>query len=192
MAGYVKVYIVSPSVIYGLATGELVEQGIQNPHSIAVPWITRVALDRGRLGMVGAGVNVWPNVDIQEGSSPTIAWNLNVNMVLKVADLYVLLYDSIVSNPATGHGREGIYFGENGEHVYYDIAKEIGEVLTEIGKLDNPEPTTLTQEEIVKYFGVSSHSHAESRFDAYLMWKIPRVRSSSVQTLVLGRIDQGQ
>jgi hypothetical protein len=171
MAGYVKVYIISPSVIYGIATGELVEQGIQNPHSITVPWVTRVALDRGRSGLVGAGVNVWPNVDIQEGNSPIIAWNLNVNMVLKVADLYVLLYDSIVSNPATGHGREGIYFGENGEHIYYDIAKAIGEVLTEIGKLDNPEPTMLTQEEIVKYFGVSSH--AESRFDAYLMWKIP-------------------
>ena len=72
MVGYVKVYIVSPSMIYGIATGELVEEGIQNPHSILVPWLTRIALDRGRSGMVGAGLNVWPNVDIQEGNSPTI------------------------------------------------------------------------------------------------------------------------
>ena len=76
--------------------------------------------------------------------------------MFKVADLYVVLYNSIVSNPATAHGREGIYFGENGEHTMYDIAKAIGEALTSIGKLDNPEPTMFTKEEILKYFGVSS------------------------------------
>ena len=31
-----------------------------------------------------------------------------------VADLYIVLYDSIVTNPATtGHGREGFNFGVN-------------------------------------------------------------------------------
>ena len=88
-------------------------------------------------------------------------------MLFKVADLYIVLYNSIVSNPATAHGREGIYFGENGEHNFHDVGKAIGEALTAIGKLDNPEPTTLTNEEIVKYLGVSNF--AESRFDAYLM-----------------------
>ena len=87
--------------------------------------------------------------------------------MFKVADLYVVLYNSIVSNPATGHGREGIYFGENGEHTFNEIGKAVGEALTAIGKLDNPEPTMLTKEEIVKYFGVSGF--AESKFDAYLM-----------------------
>ena len=89
--------------------------------------------------------------------------------MFKVADLYVVLYNSIVSDPATAHGREGIYFGENGEHTLHDIGKVIGDALTEIGKLDNPEPTMVTKEEIIKYFGVSSF--AESRFDAYLMRK---------------------
>ena len=87
-------------------------------------------------------------------------------MVFKVADLYVVLYNSIVSDPATAHGREGIYFGENGEHTLHEIAKAIGEALTAIGKLDNPEPTMFTKEEIDKYFRVSSS--AECRFDAYL------------------------
>jgi hypothetical protein len=143
--GYVKVYIVLPSVIYGLATGELVEQGIQNPHPIIARFV-RIALDRGRSGIVGTGLNIWPNVDIQE-----------------VADLYVVLYNSIVSDPATAHGREGIYFGENGEHTLYDLSKAIGEALTEIGKLDNPEPTILTKEEIVKYFRSSKLIGANSR-----------------------------
>jgi hypothetical protein len=80
MAGYVKVYIVLPSVIYGLATGELVEQGIQNPHSYLIR-LAQIALDRGRSGIVGAGLNVWPNVDIQEGKSPTISLIFRANMV---------------------------------------------------------------------------------------------------------------
>ena len=82
--------------------------------------------------------------------------------MFKVADLYVVLYNSIVSDPATAHGREGIYFGENGEHTLHDIGKAIGEALTETGKLDNPEPTMLTKEEVAKYFRVSN-SFAESR-----------------------------
>jgi len=39
--------------------------------------------------------------------------------------------NSIVSNLATGHGREGINFGENGEHTFYDVSKAIGEALIE-------------------------------------------------------------
>lgn len=69
-----------------------------------------------------------------------------------------------MSNPATAHGREGIYFGENGEHSFYENAKAIGEALAAIGKLDNPEPTVFTKEELVKYFGVSSFG--KSGFDA--------------------------
>jgi len=157
-------------MIYGVVTGELVEQGIQNPHSISIPWFLTIALDRGRSGIVGAGKNIWPNVDIQEGETSTIALlalSFEVNMMFKVADLYIVLYNSIVSNPATGHGREGIYFGENGEHTLYDVNKAIGEALMSIGKADNPEPTVLTTEEIDKYFRVSSH--LESKFDPDLI-----------------------
>lgn len=72
MAGYVKIYIILPSVVYGLATGELVERGIQNPHSYMAHF-AQLALGRGRSGMMGAGLNVWPNVNIQERKSPTIS-----------------------------------------------------------------------------------------------------------------------
>jgi len=144
--GYVKVYIVLPSTIYGIANGELVEHGIQKPYSQQVPALIRASLGRGQAGMVGTGKNFWPNVDIEE-----------------VADLYVVLYDSIVANPATGHGREGIYFGVSGEHTLYDVGKAIGETLVAIGKSDNPEPTTFTKEEIDKYFGGSSYLGTNSR-----------------------------
>lgn len=155
LSGYVKVYIILPSTIYGIAAGEFVEQGIQNPYSQQVPALIRASLDRGRAGMVGAGKNIWPNVDIEEGKHYIYYHIVCVLIYYSVADLYVVLYDSIVANPATGHGREGIYFGENGEHKLYEVGKAIGEVLVTIGKTDNPEPTTFTQEELDKYFRVS-------------------------------------
>lgn len=107
--------------------------------------------------MVGAGKNFWPNVDIEEGKNHNYHPGVAPLIFYSVADLYVVLYNSIVANPATGHGREGIYFGVSGEHTLYDVGKAIGETLVAIGKSDNPEPTTFTKEEIDKYFGVSDH-----------------------------------
>lgn len=72
-----------------------------------------------------------------------------------VADLYLVLFDAIRKDPTTGHGREGFYFGENGEHSLYEVGKAIGEALVALGKSDNPEPTTFSKEEIDKYFRVS-------------------------------------
>ncbi|KAF8968166.1 hypothetical protein BDZ97DRAFT_1801302 [Flammula alnicola] len=144
--GYVKTYIVLPSTIYGIATGVLVDKGIQNPHSIQVPALIHAALARGRAGMIGAGKNFWPDVNIED-----------------VADLYVVLYNSIQKDPTTGHGREGIYFGESGEHTLYEVGKAIGEALVELGKSDNPEPSTFSKEEIDKYFQGSTYLGTNSR-----------------------------
>ncbi|KAJ3514590.1 hypothetical protein NLJ89_g2291 [Agrocybe chaxingu] len=144
--GYVKTYIVLPSTIYGIATGVLVDQGIQNPHSIQVPSLIQAALDRGRAGMVGQGKNIWPDVSIDD-----------------IGDLFIALFNSARKNPATGHGREGFYFGETGEHTLYEVSKAIGDVLVELGKSDNPEPTTFTKEEIDKYFQGSTYLGTNSR-----------------------------
>lgn len=48
-----KVFIVLPSVIYGLVAGELVEQGTQNLYSTMIQF-AQMALDQGRSGIVGA------------------------------------------------------------------------------------------------------------------------------------------
>ena len=63
-----------------------------------------------------------------------------------VADLYIILYDSILSNSGTSHGREGYYFAENGEYVLYDVAKVIGEALADKG-IGTSEPTSFTEED---------------------------------------------
>ncbi|KAG6820934.1 hypothetical protein H0H93_009170 [Arthromyces matolae] len=144
--GYVKTYIILPSTIYGIAKSRLVDLGIQNPHSIQIPALIDASLSRGQGGMVGQGKNIWPNVHIDD-----------------VADLYLILYDSIKTNPQTGHGREGFYFGENGEHTLYQVGKAVSEELVATGKGKSPEPTTFTQEEIDKYFGGSDYLGTNSR-----------------------------
>ena len=64
------------------------------------------------------------------------------------------MFDAIVANPdKVGHGREGYYFGENGEHSWYDISKEIGRTMVLQGLTDNDEPITFSNEELAKYFG---------------------------------------
>lgn len=69
-------------------------------------------------------------------------------------DLFIVLYDAILNNPdKIGHGRDGFYFGENGEHLWYDISKAIGKALVKRGISESDEPTTFTKEELAKYFG---------------------------------------
>jgi len=135
--GYLKSYIVLPSTIYGIASNPLVEAAVQNAYSQQIPKLIRVSLARGQGGMIGKGLSIWPNVDIEE-----------------VADLYIILFNAIINNPETvGHGREGFFFGENGEHQWYDISKEISKVLVELGRGKSDEPTSLSPEEVIEYFG---------------------------------------
>ncbi|KAF8199609.1 hypothetical protein BJ912DRAFT_1139672 [Pholiota molesta] len=168
--GYLKSYIILPSTIYGIAKGVLVEKGIQNPHSIQVPALITASLDRGRGGMVGAGKNLWPDVDIED-----------------VADLYLVLFDAIRKDPTTGHGREGYYFGENGEHSLYEVGKAIGEALVALGKSDNPEPTTFTKEEIDKYFEGSaylgSNSRARANHSRAIGWKPVKTKADFLASI---------
>ncbi|KAG6888925.1 hypothetical protein C0995_004938 [Termitomyces sp. Mi166 len=117
--GYVKTYIVLPGTIYGLATGPLVDLGLQNPHSQQIPAMVKIALQRGEAGYVGLGKNVWPHA-------------------LTKKDL--------------GHGREGFYFGENGEYIMWNIAKAVGQTLHDAGKLKSPMPSAYTQEEMRRFF----------------------------------------
>ncbi|KAH9834476.1 uncharacterized protein C8Q71DRAFT_143689 [Rhodofomes roseus] len=135
--GYANTYIVLPSTIYGFATHQLVDAGISNPISIQIPSLIRPSLDRKQAGVVGAGKAIWPDVHIDD-----------------VADLYIVLFDSITANPdGVGHGWEGFYFGENGEHTWYDISKEIARTSVELGVGGTDEPTSFTDEELIKYWG---------------------------------------
>ncbi|RDB25572.1 Uncharacterized protein C2A9.02 [Hypsizygus marmoreus] len=156
--GYVKTFIILPSTIYGIAKGKLVELGIQNPYSIQIPVTIDASVRRGQGGMVGEGKNLWPSVSNED-----------------IADLYIVLLDAILAkNPAATHGREGFYFGENGEHSLYQISEAIAKVLVEIGKGKSPVPTSFTTEEINKYFGapyLGTNSRCRANHSRAIGWK---------------------
>lgn len=71
-----------------------------------------------------------------------------------VADLYIVLYESIISDPKTGHGREGLYFGENDEYTMVQLAKAISEALVDLNLGTSGEPKPFTPEENTTFFGV--------------------------------------
>ncbi|KZP31671.1 NAD(P)-binding protein [Athelia psychrophila] len=148
-AGYLKSYIILPSTIYGIASNRLVDLKIQNPRSIQIPSLVRASLDRKQGGMVGEGKNLWPNVHIDD-----------------VADLYIVLFDLVTSPSAAtavGHGREGFYFGENGEHSLYQIGQAICQSLVQLDHVSSDTPTAFSKEELDKYFGGSDYLGSNSR-----------------------------
>jgi len=158
--GYVRTFIVLPSTIYGIASGPLADLGVQNSHSQQIPALVKASIDRGQGGMVGEGKNLWPNVHIDD-----------------IADLFITVYDAATKHQPTsaqiGHGREGFYFGENGEHRLYDISKTISQVLYDLGKGKSPEPTTFTEEELRKYFGgayLGSNSRCRAERSRSIGW----------------------
>ncbi|KAF7790012.1 hypothetical protein EIP86_000960, partial [Pleurotus ostreatoroseus] len=161
-ARYVRTYIILPSTIYGIASTPLSAAGIHNEHSVQIPWIIRASLDRGQAGVVGKGLALWPSVHIDD-----------------TADLYIRLWDAIVANPdAVGHGRDGFYFGENGEHAWYDISKAVGRAMVELGLSKSDEPTTFSDEELVKYWGSvesgqywGTNSRARATHSRSIGWK---------------------
>ncbi|KAF5346667.1 hypothetical protein D9758_013214 [Tetrapyrgos nigripes] len=135
--GHFKSCIILPPTVYGTATGPLFDSKISNPHSIQIPMMIKIAMDRRRGGMVGQGKNVWPNVKVHE-----------------LAEFYHILLDKCIQSPDTvSHGREGFYNLMNGEHDHYELARAISKALVAKGLADHDTPSSFTPEEEKKYFG---------------------------------------
>ncbi|KAH7928228.1 NAD(P)-binding protein [Leucogyrophana mollusca] len=165
--GYAKTHIILPSTIYSLATGRLVDLGIQNPRSIQIPVLIKAGLERGQGGVVGLGKNLWPNVHIDDSKWELAALSdlQNSFSISLVGDLYIVVYDAVLRGTA-GHGREGLYFGENGEHLLYDVQRAIAEALVQLGRGHSPVPTPFTEEEYkrmpyLRHLGRNSRCHAK-------------------------------
>ena len=66
--GYARTHILMPSVVYGVATGPLVDAGVANPHTAMIPIFVRTALSRGSVGVMGKGISMWANVHVDDGT----------------------------------------------------------------------------------------------------------------------------
>ncbi|KAI0368803.1 NAD-P-binding protein [Pilatotrama ljubarskyi] len=135
--GYVRSHIIMPSLIYGIASGPLFDAGIANPHSIAIPLLVRIALQRGSVGVMGKGVTRWGHVHIND-----------------TADLYIRLIDALLRTPEkVSHGRLGYYIAENGDCSMRELLEGIAEALVALGRIRTSGLVPYAREELAKYFG---------------------------------------
>ncbi|KAF8817125.1 NAD(P)-binding protein [Phlegmacium glaucopus] len=160
-AGYLKSYIILPGTIFGLATGPLVDLGVQNIQSIQIPFFIKASIARKQGGYFGKGLNRWPAVHIDD-----------------TADLYIILFDAIRSSPdGAAHGPHGYYFVENCEYSAVELARAISEALVDLGVGTTREPSAFSQEESEKYFGpviwpfLATNSLARADRSRSLGWK---------------------
>ncbi|KZV69697.1 NAD-P-binding protein [Peniophora sp. CONT] len=144
-SGCIRSYIVVPSTIWGILTGPLVDMGIAHSHSQQMPNAIKASISRGQGGMVGKGLNVWPHVEINE-----------------LVDMYMLILRSALKDEAP-HGREGYYFGVNGEYQLLDAARAYTAKLHALGMSQTADPITWSKEDVDKYLGGSEYAGSNSR-----------------------------
>ena len=97
-----------------------------NPHSHQLPRLVQLASERGRPAHVGRGLNIWSNVHIAD-----------------VADLYVR---AITEAPPGS-----VFFAENGEASWKDMAVAIGKTLEMCGETE-----ALSLEESLSILGIGA------------------------------------
>lgn len=105
----VKTHIVSPPTIYGTADHALVRKGISNPSSQQLPALIGIGIERGQAGMVGKGLNVWPNVHISESTHLSSMYGDITHITFLVAAAIATVLEAAIAGKTTT-GREGYYF----------------------------------------------------------------------------------
>ncbi|KZV64406.1 NAD(P)-binding protein [Peniophora sp. CONT] len=130
--GYVRTYIVCPSIIYGVLKGPLVHAGIAHAYSVTIVVAVKLSIQRGQGAMVGKGLNSYPVAHIED-----------------TAELYKVLFERALADEAP-HGVEGIYAVEHGEMSFVNAAKRYTAVLHARGKSAKAEPEAFTAPEFEK------------------------------------------
>lgn len=127
----VRSAVICPSLIYGVGRG-------LNPHSVQIPFLVANARQRGIAQIVGAGLNVWSNVHIDD-----------------VIDLYQL---ALAKAPAGA-----FYFAENGEASFGEIGAAVAGRLGLPGVESLP-PEGAAQHwgEAMAYFSLGSNSRVRA------------------------------
>ncbi|KAH8094661.1 hypothetical protein BXZ70DRAFT_352304 [Cristinia sonorae] len=131
--GYVRVYVVAPPFIYGLATGVLVDAGIQNPVPLGFYFVSNYAVLRGTFGLVGPNKNICSLIEVHD-----------------LARFFVTLFNAVLDGKQIAGGK-AYYTTVDGEVVSRDYQIKLAEVLHELGYLKTAEITEYTAEELAKW-----------------------------------------
>jgi nucleoside-diphosphate-sugar epimerase len=139
--------VICPSLIYGMGRG-------LNTNSVQIPFLVANARERGAVQVVGAGLNVWSNVHIDD-----------------VIELYLL---ALAKAPAGA-----FYFAENGEASFADLGAAIAQRLG-MGTVESLDAELAAAQwgEAKAYFTLGSNSRIRAkRARAELGW-LPRHASA--------------
>lgn len=130
-ANDVRSIVICPSLIYGQGRG-------LNPKSVQIPFLTENAQQQGVVQIVGAGLNVWSNVHIDD-----------------VVDLYL----TSLSKAPNG----AFYFAANGEASFEQIGNALAKKLG-LGKVESLNPEVAAQRWGVAraYYSFGSNSRVRS------------------------------
>lgn len=131
-ANGVRSMVICPSLIYGTGRGI-------SKDSVQIPFLAANARRQGAVQIVGAGLNVWSNVHLDD-----------------VVELYRL---------ALGDGKAGaLYFAENGESSFADIGRALAARLGLPGP-ESLDPDAAAREwgELKAYYSLGSNSRVRGR-----------------------------
>ncbi|RFU24286.1 hypothetical protein B7463_g12052, partial [Scytalidium lignicola] len=137
----VKTYIIMSPDIYGKGTGDF------NTMTIQVPSLIRSSLKLGYVWMISNGTGIWNHVHIKD-----------------LVQLYEIILEKLLAQHHLPSGEEGIYFSENGEHTWAEVAEGIAKAGFELGVLTTKEVRSVTLMEATKLLGWGNEQWTESGF----------------------------
>jgi nucleoside-diphosphate-sugar epimerase len=128
----VRSAVVCPSLIYGVGKG-------LHTDSVQLPFLAANAREHGAVQIVGAGLNVWSNVHIDD---------------------VVALYPLVLERATPG----SFYFAENGEASFADMAAVLARRLG-LARVESLKPEAAAQRwgEARAYFSLGSNSRVRAR-----------------------------
>ncbi|KAJ8091527.1 hypothetical protein PM082_024448 [Marasmius tenuissimus] len=138
--GYVKSYIIAPSLVYGAPSTPrniLGSAGISNPRAPFYQYLVQASTTKGSGISLGTRETVWPNVHLDD-----------------LTDLYLLLFKKVVLESLNvPHGLEGHFLVGGDDHKHYDFFQGIAKALYTLGKIPSAEVVQLKKEGAVEVFG---------------------------------------
>ncbi|TCD71167.1 hypothetical protein EIP91_012115 [Steccherinum ochraceum] len=173
--GYITSYTVYPGIIFGPATGRFVKIGLQRPTPTGELIIALDVLKRGAPGVIGPMKNTWNFVEIRD-----------------TANLYMLIFDAIVTGKKIASGVDGHYVAENGSLEVGPYFRAIGQALYELKAIKSAEETQFTPEELKGELGsiyvqFAHNTRTSSTRSRSLGWQ-PKVPARAVLDQIKGNM----
>lgn len=133
----VKTVVVCPPTIYGAGRGPASTRSRQAYE------LAKLILTNKFIPIIGAGQARWNNVHVAD-----------------LADLFVLLVERAASKDLSGEiwGEKGYMLAENGEHMWSELARQMGRKAEELGYCGNLAEGSLSKDEALKQAGFEAVS----------------------------------